>query len=85
MSAWTPESWQAKTVAQSVRYPDPAALARVLTEMRQLPPLVTSWEVEGLRTQLAAAARSGAILRGRSRTRAQTGHGHGHGHGHGAG
>lgn len=62
MTAWTPESWQAKTVAQSVRYPDPAALARVLTEMRQLPPLVTSWEVEGLRTQLAAAARGEAFV-----------------------
>ena len=62
MSAWTPESWQAKTVAQSVRYPDPAALARVLAEMRQLPPLVTSWEVEGLRNQLAAAARGEAFV-----------------------
>jgi 3-deoxy-7-phosphoheptulonate synthase len=62
VSAWTPESWQAKTVAQSVRYPDPAALARVLAEMRQLPPLVTSWEVEALRNQLAAAARGEAFL-----------------------
>ena len=59
---WTPDSWQAKAVAQEVRYPDPDALTRVLTEMRQLPPLVTSWEVEALRTQLAAAARGDAFV-----------------------
>jgi 3-deoxy-7-phosphoheptulonate synthase len=59
---WTPDSWQRKVVAQQVRYPDPDALGRVLTEMRQLPPLVTSWEIEGLRNQLAAAARGEAFV-----------------------
>ncbi|MEZ4401044.1 MAG: 3-deoxy-7-phosphoheptulonate synthase class II [Kofleriaceae bacterium] len=62
MNDWSPESWQGKEVAQHVRYPDPAALDRVLAEMRRLPPLVTSWEIEGLRTQLAAAARGEAFV-----------------------
>lgn len=62
MTDWTPESWQQKTVAQAVRYPDAAAFDRVFAEMQRLPPLVTSWEIEGLRTQLAAAARGDAFV-----------------------
>ncbi len=57
--SWTPESWQAKAAQQQVQYPDAAALERVVTEMRLLPPLVTSWEIESLREQLAKAARGG--------------------------
>lgn len=45
-----------------MQYPDPVALARVVEEMRRLPPLVTSWEVESLRDQLARAARGEAFL-----------------------
>lgn len=37
-------------------YPDPAALDRVLAELRHLPPLVVSWEILELRRQLAEAA-----------------------------
>ena len=62
VNAWTPESWQAKAAQQQVRYPDPDALMRVVAEMRQLPPLVTSWEVESLKDQLARAARGEAFL-----------------------
>src|SRR5262249_34531475 len=40
---------------QQPEYPDSAALARVLDELRQLPPLVTSWEIVRLREQLAEA------------------------------
>ena len=40
---------------QQPEYPDPEALSRVLAELRQLPPLVTSWEVIELREQLADA------------------------------
>ena len=39
-----------------------AALARVLAEMGRLPPLVTSWEVENLRGELARAARGEAFV-----------------------
>ncbi len=37
-------------------YDDPAELERVVGELSQLPPLVTSWEVETLKHQLAEAA-----------------------------
>ena len=60
--AWTPESWQAKAAQQQVQYPDREALERVVGEMRRLPPLVTSWEVESLREQLARAAMGEAFL-----------------------
>jgi 3-deoxy-7-phosphoheptulonate synthase len=60
--SWTPDSWQARAAQQQVQYPDDAALARVVDEMRRLPPLVTSWEVESLKDQLAKAARGEAFL-----------------------
>ncbi len=53
---WTPDSWRNRTVMQQPEYPDPAALDAVLAELRQLPPLVTSWEILSLRQQLAEAA-----------------------------
>jgi len=62
MSRWSPESWQAKVAAQQATYPDAEAVGRVVEEMRRLPPLVTSWEVENLRESLARAARGEAFL-----------------------
>ena len=53
---WTPESWRQRRALQQPEYPDPAALDRVLAELRTLPPLVTSWEIVNLRQQLAEAA-----------------------------
>jgi 3-deoxy-7-phosphoheptulonate synthase len=53
---WAPDSWRCKPALQQPEYDDPAALDRVLTELRLLPPLVTSWEVVRLREQLAEAA-----------------------------
>ena len=53
---WTPQSWRAFTALQQPDYPDTGALDRVLCELRQLPPLVTSWEIVELRRQLAEAA-----------------------------
>jgi 3-deoxy-7-phosphoheptulonate synthase len=52
---WTPESWRARPVAQGIQYPDPAALGRAVDTLRNLPPLVTSWEIERLKRHLAAA------------------------------
>lgn len=62
MSTWTPTSWQQRTATQLPVYPDPEALRAVVDEMSVLPPLVTSWEVEALKDQLAAAARGEAFL-----------------------
>jgi len=52
---WSPSSWQSRPALQQPEYPDPEQLGRVLAELRQLPPLVTSWEVIELREQLADA------------------------------
>jgi 3-deoxy-7-phosphoheptulonate synthase len=59
---WTPESWRLRPALQQPKYPDPAALADVLAELRQLPPLVTSWEIMRLREQLAGAAEGRAFV-----------------------
>ena len=53
---WAPDSWRQKTALQQPVYDDPCAVDRVLTELRALPPLVTSWEILYLRRQLAEAA-----------------------------
>jgi 3-deoxy-7-phosphoheptulonate synthase len=56
MGEWSPGSWRAKPAAQQPVYPRAEDLARVAGELRSLPPLVTSWEVERLKSQLAEAA-----------------------------
>jgi 3-deoxy-7-phosphoheptulonate synthase len=53
---WTPDSWKTKPLAQRVEYPDSASLKKVLGALAELPPLVTSWEVERLKLHLAEAA-----------------------------
>src|SRR5262245_39935586 len=60
--SWTPTSWQYKPLAQPVVYPDQQALENVLLALSRLPPLVTSWEVENLKAQLALAERGEAFL-----------------------
>lgn len=52
------ESWKNKPHAQDVAYDDPVALERTVARLRELPPLVTSWEVEKLK-QLVADAQEG--------------------------
>jgi 3-deoxy-7-phosphoheptulonate synthase len=59
---WSPTSWQAKPVSQQPAYPDAARLEEVLRELSCLPPLVTSWEIERLKVQLAEAARGERFL-----------------------
>ncbi len=62
MTEWSPDSWRTKAVTQQATYPDAGALAEVLAEMARLPPLVTSWEVEALKSKLARAGRGEAFL-----------------------
>lgn len=52
---WSPESWKAKHAAQAVHYADPHALDAAVGKLQTLPPLVTSWEIESLKKQLAEA------------------------------
>jgi 3-deoxy-7-phosphoheptulonate synthase len=59
---WHPASWRARPAAQQPTYPDPAALDAALVQLARLPPLVTSWEIENLRSQLAEAARGERFL-----------------------
>jgi 3-deoxy-7-phosphoheptulonate synthase len=62
MSDWTPNSWRNRPALQQPVYPDPEALALAVAELAELPPLVTSWEVEALKAQLALAAAGRAFL-----------------------
>ncbi len=57
MDDWSPESWKGADVRQQPTYGDPAAVESVAARLGALPPLVTSWEVETLKGQLASAAR----------------------------
>ena len=61
-SSWSPSSWQSKRLDQPVIYPDAGRLEAVLAKLTKLPPLVTSWEVETLKRQLAEATRGERFL-----------------------
>jgi 3-deoxy-7-phosphoheptulonate synthase len=52
---WSVSSWKAKLQTQQVVYQDRGAVERALAALRALPPLVTSWEVEKLKSQIAEA------------------------------
>ncbi|MDB5986017.1 MAG: phospho-2-dehydro-3-deoxyheptonate aldolase [Nevskia sp.] len=54
-SSWNPQSWQSKVAIQQPEYPDRAVLDAALADLARLPPLVTSWEVNALKAQLAQA------------------------------
>ena len=61
-SDWHPASWQTRDAAQQPSYSDQGRLEAVVGQLSQLPPLVTSWEVEALKEHLAAAQRGEAFL-----------------------
>jgi 3-deoxy-7-phosphoheptulonate synthase len=52
---WAPDSWRTRPASQLPVYADAEALAEVQTELRGLPPIVTSWEILALKQQLAEA------------------------------
>jgi 3-deoxy-7-phosphoheptulonate synthase len=60
--AWSPSSWRAKPVRQQPTYPDPEALGAVCRRIAALPPLVTSWEAQNLKQELARAATGARFL-----------------------
>jgi 3-deoxy-7-phosphoheptulonate synthase len=59
---WHPASWQSRTATQQPRYPDAAALERSVAELSRLPPIVTSWEVDSLKSLFAKAQRGEAFV-----------------------
>lgn len=62
MENWTPTSWQAFNYEQAATYPDEKQLKRVVEQLSQLPPLVTSGEIKNLRTAIAKAGRGEAFI-----------------------
>ena len=61
-SDWSPSSWRALPIKQQPSYPDAAALEAALDDIRRLPPLVSSTEVDLLRSQLAEVAEGRRFL-----------------------
>lgn len=59
---WHPASWQTREASQQPLYKDSSRLEGAIAQLSKLPPLVTSWEVEALKDQLAAAQRGEAFL-----------------------
>jgi 3-deoxy-7-phosphoheptulonate synthase len=53
--SWSPGSWKARVDTQAIEYDDPRALDRAFARLCELPPLVTSWEIERLKKLLAEA------------------------------
>jgi 3-deoxy-7-phosphoheptulonate synthase len=62
LTDWHPASWQARVAAQQPTYPNREKLERAVSDLSQLPPIVTTWEVEALKDKLAAAQRGEAFL-----------------------
>ncbi|KAL2265886.1 hypothetical protein VTJ83DRAFT_6986 [Remersonia thermophila] len=64
-SEWTADSWTSKVAAQAVQYADIDGLRQTCSLLRELPPLVSDWEVDQLRERLShAALGSGFIIQG---------------------
>lgn len=59
---WEPASWQRFPAAQQPEWPDPTELEVVLTELREVPPLVFAGEARSLQGSLAKVARGEAFL-----------------------
>jgi 3-deoxy-7-phosphoheptulonate synthase len=60
--AWSPTSWHKFPTVQLPEYADRAALEAVVEQLSAFPPLVTSWEVERLKAELAEVARGERFL-----------------------
>ena len=56
MTNWNPTSWQDKNHGKQPNYADSEAIERAVAALSKLPPLVSSWEIETLKSQLADAA-----------------------------
>ena len=61
-STWTPDSWQKRPAQQQPKYDNSRELADAIRRLSTLPPLVTAWEVDRLRVQLANAEEGRAFV-----------------------
>jgi 3-deoxy-7-phosphoheptulonate synthase len=60
--SWSPTTWQSLPAAQQPTYPDSAELEGVLKQIRLMPPLVTSWEIDSLKHSIAEAQKGESWL-----------------------
>ncbi len=61
-ASWQPASWQSRVAGQIPTYQNHDRASSVMAELARLPPLVTSWEVDALREQLALAGQGQAFV-----------------------
>lgn len=61
-ASWHPASWLDRIAGQIPAYRDPRRAEAVMAALARLPPLVTSWEVDALRGQLALAGEGKAFI-----------------------
>lgn len=59
---WSPDSWMSRPALQLPQYDDPDEVRSVTQALVALPPLVTAWEVDRLRRQLAEAQAGEAFV-----------------------
>lgn len=59
---WTPYSWRERPAKQQPTYGDSEAVENVIRHLGELPPLVTAWEIDKLRGQMAEVANGNAFL-----------------------
>ncbi|MAO63967.1 MAG: 3-deoxy-7-phosphoheptulonate synthase class II [Balneola sp.] len=59
---WSPTSWKQKPVKQLPEYPDQQKLEEAFETLKGLPPLVTSWEIDALKSKLADVAAGKSFL-----------------------
>ena len=62
MMDWKPDSWRDLKAEQLPTYRDRQLLDSVLEQLAVFPPLVTSWEIDRLKAQLAEAAQGRRFL-----------------------
>lgn len=55
MSDWSVESWRSRPALHQPEYADAEAVGTAVAKLRSFPPLVTSWEIERLKGELAEA------------------------------
>ncbi|MDZ7808125.1 MAG: 3-deoxy-7-phosphoheptulonate synthase class II [Gracilimonas sp.] len=59
---WSPTTWMDKPVKQIPEYPDQNALDKNYEMLKDLPPLVTSWEIDALKNKLASISDGNGFL-----------------------
>jgi 3-deoxy-7-phosphoheptulonate synthase len=59
---WHPATWQSRQALQQPTYKNREQLEAAVAQLSALPPLVTTWEIEKLKGELAAAQRGEAFL-----------------------